>query len=124
LNVGQSIRSDVISRRYGTVAAGEYQRLLYHFDFAQDFELLVLVVPDADGANSRRRELARILSDDGERLLEINAVTPESFPVAAVGVEANHRPLDRRRLAGRRRATLGAEFSRTGRRRGGGRSKA
>ena len=76
---------DVISRRHGTVAAGEWRRLLYHFDFAQDFELLVLVVPDADGANSCRRELARILFDDGKRLIEINAATPESFPVVAVG---------------------------------------
>src|SRR4051794_36213106 len=77
---------DAISRRYGATAAGEWQRLLHHLDYAEDFELLVLVVPDADGARLCRSELERMLAQDGKQLLELKAVTPEEFRSQAAGL--------------------------------------
>ncbi len=70
---------DAISRRYGATAAGEWQRLLQHLDYAEDFALLVLVVPDLDGARLCRNELARVLAQDGKQLLAFDAETPEAL---------------------------------------------
>src|SRR4051794_7015248 len=70
---------DAISRRYGATAAGEWQHLLHHLDYAEDFALLVLVVPDADGARLCQSELARVLAQDGKQLLAFDAETPEAL---------------------------------------------
>ena len=57
-----------IARRYGRAAANEWQRLQAHFDLGDGFALIVLVVPDRDGAALCQGELERLLAAQKQRL--------------------------------------------------------
>ena len=67
---------NAIQRRYGPGAAREWQLLLNHFALSEGFALLVLIVPDRDGADLCRDELARVLARDGRHLATIEPATP------------------------------------------------
>jgi len=54
--------SSALARRYGQTAAGEWQRVLNHFALGEGFALIILVVPDRDGAQLCRNELERLLA--------------------------------------------------------------
>ena len=91
-----------IARRYGRAAANEWQRLLAHFDLGDGFALIVLVVPDRDGAALCHRELERLLAAQKQRLqsyepanhadlVRVAAVLPGEIPapdIGAVWIEA------------------------------------
>lgn len=65
-----------ILRRYGYAAANEWQRVLNHFALGEGFALLVLIVPDRDGAKLCRGELERFLADHGKLPACREAATP------------------------------------------------
>lgn len=56
------VRERPIERRYGPEAAVEWQLVLNHFRFSRAFGLVVLAVPDSDGAELCRGELAADLA--------------------------------------------------------------
>src|SRR5208337_1409681 len=74
---------NAIERRYGAAAATEWQLVLSHFELADGFALLILVVPDRDGSEICRKEIRGYVEGKGKRLV---CVEPES-------------PADLRRLA-------------------------
>ena len=84
---------DAVTRRYGHAAAAEWQRLLSHFALAEGFALLVLVVPDADGANLCRAELGRVLAARDQHLVRIEPRTPAELRQMAA--ELLEQPADR-----------------------------
>src|ERR1700732_2745714 len=63
-------------RRYGQVAASEWQRVLTHFWLSDGFALIVLIVPDRDGAQLCRDELERLLAERGSGLARQEPATP------------------------------------------------
>jgi hypothetical protein len=69
-----------IARRYGIGAAKEWQRVRAHFALGEGFALLVLIVPDADGARLCRAEVEAILSPEGLRLWTLPITVPEDLP--------------------------------------------
>ena len=79
--------------RYGHAAAAEWQRLLSHFTLAEGFALLVLVVPDPDGAKLCRAELGRVLAVRGQYLVKIEPRTPAELRQMAA--ELLEQPADR-----------------------------
>src|SRR5580700_2364775 len=66
-------------RRYGQIAASEWQRVLSHFGLSDGFALIVLIVPDRDGAQLCRDELERLLADRGSGLARQEPATPEEL---------------------------------------------
>ena len=63
-----------ISARYGPAAAAEWDLVLSHFDLAEGFSLLILAVPDRDGADLCRRLLEAYLAS---RCKRVEGVTPQ-----------------------------------------------
>jgi hypothetical protein len=72
-----------IGRRYGTAAALEWQRVQAHFALHEGFGLLVLLVPDSDGASLCRQALADQLADVGGTLLDLSPDSPSKLRVLA-----------------------------------------
>ena len=68
--------SSVLARRYGQTAASEWQRVLNHFALGEGFALIILVVPDRDGAHLCRDELERLLAAQGSLLVRQEPATP------------------------------------------------
>src|ERR1700740_222806 len=68
--------SSALARRYGQTAAGEWQRVLNHFALGEGFALIILVVPDRDGAQLCRNELERLLAAQGSLLLRQEPAPP------------------------------------------------
>ena len=56
---------------YGPEAWNDWQRLLAHFDLAEGFSFLVLLLPGAVGADICRRQLTAHLAAQGKRLAEL-----------------------------------------------------
>ena len=84
---------DAITRRYGHAAAAEWQRLLSHFGLAEGFALLVLVVPDPDGAKLCRTELGRVLATRDQHLVRLEPRTP--WELRQMAEELLEQPADR-----------------------------
>jgi len=72
-------KSSALVRRYGQTAASEWQRVLNHFALGEGFALIVLVVPDRDGARLCRDELERLLAAQGSLLTRSEPTTPDQF---------------------------------------------
>ena len=79
MEAGRPLEGSAIERRYGVTAANEWQRVLSHFVLAEGFALLVLTVPDRDGAELCRNELARLLAEDRKRLIALEPTSPEEL---------------------------------------------
>jgi hypothetical protein len=73
-----------IERRFGDTAAAEWQVLLNQLELAEEFALVVLVVPDMDGARLCRRDLEAWLAKRDRHL----AVIEPAIPVALHEVAA------------------------------------
>jgi hypothetical protein len=74
---------EAIERRYGAAAAEEWRVLLNQFDLAAGLMLIVLVVPDMDGARLCRAELEAWLAQRGRRLAAIEPDAPPALFNAA-----------------------------------------
>ena len=68
--------SSALVRRYGQNAASEWQRVLNHFALGEGFALIVLIVPDRDGAQLCRGELERLLASQGNLLARWEPALP------------------------------------------------
>jgi tetratricopeptide (TPR) repeat protein len=75
---------NLIERRYGTAAAAEWQVLLNRLELGEGFALVVLVVPDMDGARLCQGELESWLARRGRRLTVIAPESPAALHDAAV----------------------------------------
>jgi tetratricopeptide (TPR) repeat protein len=71
--------SSALVRRYGQTAASEWQRVLNHFALGEGFALIVLIVPDRDGAQLCRDELDRLLAAQGSLLTRCEPTTPDQL---------------------------------------------
>ena len=71
--------SSALARRYGETAASEWQRVLNHFALGEGFALIVLIVPDRDGARLCREELERLLAIRGNILTRWEPALPEEL---------------------------------------------
>lgn len=72
----QADRISPIARRYGQAAAQEWQRVLSHFALGDGFALIVLIVPDRDGAQLCRDELQQSLTIQGKQLTRFEPADP------------------------------------------------
>jgi tetratricopeptide (TPR) repeat protein len=70
---------EATARRYRLSEQAEWHKLLAHFDLAEGFALLVLLVPDADGAALCRRELEVQLHSEGRALHAIEFDGPDDL---------------------------------------------
>jgi hypothetical protein len=70
-------------RRQAADFATEWQKLMAHFDWAEGFSLVVLFVPDAEGAAVRRRALERYLASKGKSLVPVTFNDPEELKLLA-----------------------------------------
>jgi tetratricopeptide (TPR) repeat protein len=68
-----------VERRYGRAAAREWDLVLRHFDLATGFALIVLIVPDRDGAALCAAELERFLSGRGQPLRRLEPEHPQDL---------------------------------------------
>lgn len=68
--------TSAIQRRYGAGASAEWQRVCGHFALNEGFALVVLVVPDRDGASLCRLSLANRLRANGRGILDASPATP------------------------------------------------
>ena len=68
-----------IEQRYGTNAAQEWERVIHHFDLAEGFSLIVLIVPDRDGAELCAAELERYLAGRGKLLRRLQPDDPAAL---------------------------------------------
>jgi hypothetical protein len=71
--------SSALARRYGQTAASEWQRVLNHFALGEGFALIVVIVPDRDGAQLCRDELDRLLAARGDLLTRCEPTTPDEL---------------------------------------------
>ena len=74
---------DPIERRYGSAAAEEFQVLLNRLDLAEGFVLIVLVVPDNNGARLCQTALTDWLAARDQHLTVIAPATPSDLNDAA-----------------------------------------
>jgi tetratricopeptide (TPR) repeat protein len=65
-----------IGRRYGAEAANDWRRVLSHFALNSGFALLVVIVPDRDGATLCRRALCASLRGMEHGLRDLSPDTP------------------------------------------------
>ena len=72
-----------IERRYGATAAAEWRVLLNRLDLGEGFALIVLVVPDMDGARLCRAELEAWLARRGRTVAVIEPDAPAALYNAA-----------------------------------------
>ena len=70
-------------RRQAADFATEWQKLIAHFDWAEGFSLVILFVPDAEGAAVRRRALERYLTSKGKSLIPVTFNDPEELKLLA-----------------------------------------
>lgn len=68
-----------IFRRYGAGAVAEWQRVCGHFALNEGFALVVLIVPDRDGASLCRQALANRLRAGGTGILDVSPATPSNL---------------------------------------------
>ena len=71
--------TDAIARRFGADAADEWRVLLNQFVLGHGFALIVLSVPDRDGAALCRQELERFLAAGSQRLIRVEPDTPDDL---------------------------------------------
>lgn len=71
--------TSAIFRRYGAGASAEWQRVCGHFALNEGFALVVLVVPDRDGASLCRLALANRLRAHGLGVLDASPATPSAL---------------------------------------------
>jgi tetratricopeptide (TPR) repeat protein len=79
-------QGNAIAQRYGAAAAGEWQLVLNHFELGEGFALIVLVVPDRDGARLCRDELAGWLGRHGRRMVALEPASPDGLRQLAARV--------------------------------------
>lgn len=74
-------RSDgsAIRRRYGAGAAAEWRRVCSHFALNEGFALVVLLVPDRDGATLCRLTLGNRLRGTGQGILDVPLAGPSAL---------------------------------------------
>src|ERR1700728_2008478 len=77
--IGQEEAATAIERRYGSAAAKEWDLILRLVDFAEGFALIVLIVPDRDGAELCRAELLRHLAPGGKPIRRLEPTGPEEL---------------------------------------------
>jgi tetratricopeptide (TPR) repeat protein len=68
-----------VERRYGTVAATEWELVLGQLDLGEGFSLLVVLVPDRDGSEICRLELEDNLAAAHKRLLQLDPKSPDEL---------------------------------------------
>lgn len=93
-----SVRRDdtsAIARRYGPAAAAEWRRVTSHFALNEGFALLVLIVPDRDGAGLCRSALANRLRGSGQGVLDVSPTNPSALRQLAPTLLALRPPPDR-----------------------------
>jgi tetratricopeptide (TPR) repeat protein len=66
-----------LTEAYRLRSLPEWQKLLLHLELGEGFSLVVMFVPDADGAEVCRQELARHLAFFGQRLLTVDVSRPD-----------------------------------------------
>lgn len=71
--------TSAIFRRYGAAASVEWQRVGGHFALNEGFALVVLVVPDRDGASLCRLSLANRLRAHGLGILDASPASPSAL---------------------------------------------
>lgn len=79
MNNSDEPKWDVLARRYRLDEQTEWHKLLAHFDLAQGFDLVVLLVPEADGATLCRHELEQYLAHENRALRALELTTPEAL---------------------------------------------
>ncbi len=67
---------DVVARRYRLGEQAEWRKLLTHFSLSKDFDFVVLLVPEAEGAALCRRELENHLQKSGRVLSALEFAMP------------------------------------------------
>jgi tetratricopeptide (TPR) repeat protein len=72
-----------IERRFGATAASEFQVLLNQVELAEEFALVVLVVPDMEGARLCQGELQAWLGQSGRHLTVIEPESPAALHEAS-----------------------------------------
>jgi|GEM_PF-1039501 len=70
-------------KRQASDFAAEWRKLMAHFKWAEGFSLVVLFVPDAEGAAVRRRALEYYLTAKGKSLVPVNFNDPEELKLLA-----------------------------------------
>lgn len=70
---------EALTRRYDLDAQSEWHKLLEHFDLAEGFAFVVLLVPDADGAALCRHELEEHLQRQGHTLRALEFASPDDL---------------------------------------------
>jgi tetratricopeptide (TPR) repeat protein len=71
--------SSIPASRYALVSLPEWQNLLRHFELSDGFAFVVLLVPDADGAEGCRQALQRFLAASDRTLLTIPFPRPDDL---------------------------------------------
>ncbi|MGE4047389.1 MAG: hypothetical protein AB7F35_21180, partial [Acetobacteraceae bacterium] len=65
-----------IGHRYGAAAEAEWRLVTSHFELNEGFALLVLIVPDRDGAAICRQALADHLAGSGRTVQDLSPGSP------------------------------------------------
>jgi tetratricopeptide (TPR) repeat protein len=68
-----------IGRHYGPAAEAEWRRVSSHFALNDGFALLVLIVPDSDGAALCQLVLSDLLYGDGRQVLDMSPDSPSAL---------------------------------------------
>lgn len=83
-----------IGRHYGAEAEAEWRRVSSHFALNDGFALLVLIVPDSDGAALCQLVLSDLLQDDGRLVLDLSPDSPSALRQLAPTLLRLHAPPD------------------------------
>jgi tetratricopeptide (TPR) repeat protein len=92
--VAHAIPTTAIGRRYGVSAEKEWDRVRSHFALNAGFSLVVLIVPDRDGAALCLRVLADDLRGRGQDVLDISPPSPSALRQLAPLLLAQAPPSD------------------------------
>lgn len=68
-----------LSRRYQLDTQAEWRKLLSHFDLSEGFALIVLLVPDADGAALCHRDLETQLRHEDREMSAVEITIPDDL---------------------------------------------
>ena len=79
MSVEAQSKREALAARYNLSAQPEWQQFLTHFDLAESFALVVLLVTDADGADLCREELEQQLQREGGKLVLLEFPSPEAL---------------------------------------------
>lgn len=79
MSVEEQSKRKALAARYNLPAQPEWQQFLKHFDLAEGFSLVVLLLADADGAELCREELEKQLQREGRKLVHLDVSSPAAL---------------------------------------------